>query len=140
MNRLSPDQGTLGERLDDIDGSGLSDEDVERELRGHIEDGMTKLLHATSAVSAEGMRRAEKFAGAILANSVAMHYRKETIKAQRVAANLSARARSYLGALCVYHPSQVPPECRASAAAQQERAAVAYNTARDWAFLMGSAS
>lgn len=52
--------------------------------------------------------------------------RKETIKAQRVAADLSARARSYLGALCVYHPSQVPAALRVSAAKMQERAAVAY--------------
>jgi hypothetical protein len=67
-----------------------------------------------------------------LARNMTYYYCTETIKAQCVAADLSARARSYLGALCVYQPSQVPPECRASAAAQQERAAVAYSRARDW--------
>lgn len=57
--------------------------------------------------------------------------RKETIKAQRLAADLSARARSYIGALCVYHPSQVPPEQRMAAARMQERAACAYDEARE---------
>lgn len=58
-------------------------------------------------------------------------YRKNTIRAQRDAAEQSAKARSYVAALCVYHV--IPDELRRAAATAQVAHAEKYEAARSWA-------
>lgn len=58
-------------------------------------------------------------------------YRKNTVRAQRDAAEQAAKARSYLAALCVYHT--IPDELRRAAAMAQVAHAEKYEAARSWA-------
>lgn len=58
-------------------------------------------------------------------------YRKNTVRAQRDASEQSAKARSYVAALCVYH--MIPDELRRAAAMAQVAHAESYEAARSWA-------
>lgn len=103
MNRLSPDQGTLGERLDDIDGSGNCDEEQD----------------------APPIRKASL--------NAPRFYRKKTVEAQRVSAECSARARSYLAAAGAYRVlGQLPAPYHLEALHLQEQSAWAHQRARLW--------